>query len=506
MTQVLIIDDDSDSRELLRFTLTSLGCEVFSARDGADGLECALASPPDIIFSDILMPEMDGFELCQRVKTDPRLRHIPFVFYTATYVTEEDEQLAMDLGGAGFIRKGTDSAQFVDIVKDALKNVGIRSESAGEQSAKSLGNAHEKSVSRKLFKKINELNAERESRLSLLELTEAVVAAAMNAVIAVDPAGKIILWNRSASEMFGYGIGEALGQDLHALLVPEALLSRAKLGFEKFRQTGEGPLLGKRAEFTAQRKDGSQFPVALNLARFRRDGRWHAAATLHDISERKAREHERAREAEKLTQTLISTIGAISATLAFRDPYTAGHQSRVADLCSAIGQEMGLGEDQLVGLRLGAMIHDIGKIALPAEILVKPSRLTETEFALIKEHSRAGYEIVKDVDFPWPIAEMILQHHERLDGSGYPHGCKGKELLLESRIIGLADVVEAMSSHRPYRASLGMQAALEQIQSGRGSMFDPDVVDACVRVIQTHDMHIPEVSETVIIKPQRQGN
>lgn len=165
-----------------------------------------------------------------------------------------------------------------------------------------------------------------------------------------------------------------------------------------------------------------------------------------------------------------------------RDPYTAGHQLSVGQLASAIGVELGLPLRQLEGLQLAASVHDIGKIMVPAEILCKPTKLTRHEYELIKEHAEAGYNILKDVDFPWPIARIVHEHHERMDGSGYPNGLHGDALLLESRIVAVADVVQSMCAHRPYRPGLGSKAALEEITKNRGRLYDTDVVAACVRL------------------------
>ena len=161
-----------------------------------------------------------------------------------------------------------------------------------------------------------------------------------------------------------------------------------------------------------------------------------------------------------------------------------GHQQRVAQLARAIAQEVGLDKERIDGLRMGAIIHDIGKINVPAEFLAKPTRLTKGEFEVIKMHPEVGYNILKDIEFPWPVAEIAYQHHERLDGSGYPQGLKGSEIIYEAKIVAVADVVEAMSSHRPYRPGLGIDAALEEIETKRGQWFDPDAVDACLKLFR----------------------
>jgi putative nucleotidyltransferase with HDIG domain len=173
-------------------------------------------------------------------------------------------------------------------------------------------------------------------------------------------------------------------------------------------------------------------------------------------------------------------IQAMAFTVEKRDPYTAGHQRRVADLARTIAKEMRLPPDKIDGIRLAGVIHDIGKIAVPSEILSKPGTLNEIEFNLIKRHPDTGYDILKNIDFPWPIAEIVRQHHERIDGSGYPRGIKGDEITLEARILAVADVVEAMASHRPYRASLGLDKALEEITVNQGTKYDPDVVRICI--------------------------
>ncbi|MDD5179813.1 MAG: PAS domain S-box protein [Gallionellaceae bacterium] len=193
---------------------------------------------------------------------------------------------------------------------------------------------------------------------------------------------------------------------------------------------------------------------------------------------------EQQHSAEQVRMGLAGTIQAIAAMVEMRDPYTAGHQRRVADLAAAIAVAMGLPEEQVRGLHLAGTIHDLGKIQTPAEILSKPGKLSASEFSLIKDHPQNGYEILKDIEFPWPIAQMVLQHHEKLDGSGYPQGLKGNEILLEAKIMTVADVVEAMSSHRPYRPGLGLEAALAEIAKGRGTHYDPDAVDACIKLFK----------------------
>ncbi len=205
-------------------------------------------------------------------------------------------------------------------------------------------------------------------------------------------------------------------------------------------------------------------------------------ATLRTRLERGRLEAAERDGAARLQRVLLGTIQAVALTVEKRDPYTAGHQQTVARLAVAIAHELGWPADKVEGLRLGAMIHDIGKIYVPAEILSRPGRLSELEFQIIKSHPQVGFEIVQDVEFPWPVAQIIVQHHERLDGSGYPQGLVDEQIIPEARVLAVADVVEAIASHRPYRPALGVDAALEEIERNRGTLFDAEVVDACLRV------------------------
>ena len=187
---------------------------------------------------------------------------------------------------------------------------------------------------------------------------------------------------------------------------------------------------------------------------------------------------------ETLRMALEGTIQTLTIVIGARDPYTTGHQRRVTDLAVSIAQEIGLPENVVAGIRMAGLIHDIGKLAVPAEILCKPSKINDLEFQLIKTHPEVGYDILKKIEFPWPIADIVLQHHERMNGSGYPRKIKGPEILIEAKIINVADVVEAMASHRPYRPSLGIEKSLEQISKNRGILYDDEVVDACLRLFR----------------------
>ena len=207
-----------------------------------------------------------------------------------------------------------------------------------------------------------------------------------------------------------------------------------------------------------------------------------AIETWQDITERKKAEARIQQSFDTLQRVFEETVQAMTEIIETRDPYTAGHQRRVANLACAIAREMGLSEDQISGIRLAGILHDIGKIYVPSEILSKPDRLSKIEFEIIRTHSQRGYDILKTIEFHWPIAKMVLQHHERINGSGYPLGLSDEDILLEARILGVADVVEAMAFHRPYRNALGIDGALAEISKNRGILYDARVVDACLKL------------------------
>lgn len=213
---------------------------------------------------------------------------------------------------------------------------------------------------------------------------------------------------------------------------------------------------------------------------------------LHVRNERDQAIKEREQYTDRLRKSMEGAIQAVATVVEMRDLYTAGHQRRVAELAAAIARELGMSDEQVNGVHLAAIVHDLGKIHIPSEILSKPARLSDIEYSLVKTHSQAGYDILKGIDFPWPIALAVLQHHERMDGSGYPQGLKGDEIILEARILAVADVVDSMSSHRPYRASLGLEPALDEIRENRGVLYDPEVVDACLTLFREKKFRLPD--------------
>ena len=294
--------------------------------------------------------------------------------------------------------------------------------------------------------------------------------------------------NSRFADIFGYAApGEIVGKNPMDLTAPKDRATVTK----NIRRRLAGEVKSLSYSFTGLRKDGTELDVGVHGSLATYDGRPAIIGLLQDISERKRAEDEIRRYIARLEQAMQSTINVVATIGELRDPYTHGHERRVGEIAAAIAEEMGMDGDQVEGIRIAGYMHDVGKIGVPAEILAKPARLTKAEFDLVKDHAQQSYEILKTVPFPWPVAEAAWQHHERLDGSGYPRGLKGEEIVLEARVLAVADVVEAMSSHRPYRPGLGIDAALAEIEKNRGRLFDPAVVDACLRLFREKGYALP---------------
>jgi len=316
-------------------------------------------------------------------------------------------------------------------------------------------------------------------------LIELLLDSTSEGVYGVDTSGDCTFANASCLKMLGYDDeSELLGKNMYSLL------HHTRSDGSPF-PIEECPLYhayskGKRAHVDDEffrRSDGTSFPVSYRAVPVFSEGKLTGAVvTFLDITEQLQAREALERSGKQLKSALDGTITAVSRMIEARDPYTSGHEARVALLACNIAREMGLDENIVEGIRMGATIHDIGKIHLPAEILSKPTRLTPVEFDLIKAHPQTGHDILADISFPWPVADIAWQHHEKLDGSGYPQGLKNGEICLEARIVAVADVVEAMASHRPYRPALGIEKALEEIKAHRGGWYDPSAVDACIKL------------------------
>ncbi len=329
MPKILVIDDKIDNLISIKALLNNLipKYEIITAQSGKEGIKKAIEELPDTILLDIYMPEMDGYEVCKRLKASSTTKRIPVIMITAVRTDSKSRVKGLEIGADGYISKPINADELASQVKVMLR----------------------------IKKAEDKLRSEKDTLEKMVQKRT-----------------------------------------------------------EKIRKTQEGTIL-----------------------------------------------------------TIARIIGV-------KDPYTSSHQERVSRLTTAIAKEMNLSKEKIEGIRISSMVHDIGKIDVPAEILSKPGKITNIEYGLIRKHVITGYEILKDIDYPWPIAEIIYQHHERINGSGYPRGLKDKQISIEAKIIALADVIEAMSSHRPYRPALGIDTALEEISKNKGILYDPKVVDTCL--------------------------
>ncbi|MCD4701013.1 MAG: PAS domain S-box protein [Candidatus Aegiribacteria sp.] len=301
------------------------------------------------------------------------------------------------------------------------------------------------------------------------------------AAIVVHVDGVIVYANRASLDLVAASSPEdAIGKKIFDFVHPDyrsIVIDRMKLCQKdgKFAEPIEEKFL---------RLDGKSVDVEVTAIPITYQGRPASQVVFWDVTDRKHAEDRIKNNLDELHRTLEGTVDALSSAVETRDPYTAGHQKEVARFACVVAKEMNLSEEMIEGLRVASLLHDIGKIKIPAEILSKPALLSDIEYELIKTHPQAGLEILKSISFPWPVGKIVLQHQERMDGSGYPNGLKGDEICLEARILGVVDVVEAMCSHRPYRSSRGKEKALEEITQNRGTLYDEDVVDACLKLFR----------------------
>lgn len=495
--KILIVDDKEENRYFLEALLAGSGYEVVSATNGAEALERLRVDNFDMIISDILMPVMDGFELCRAVKSDDAFKRILFVFYTSSYTDDRDEELAVRLGGDQFIRKPTEPDVLLRIIQDLIRDAKegkVKAKEPASEDDKEVCKLYSERLVSKLEEKMLDLEGEIATRVQIEESLRAsegryrLLAENVTDVIwTTDLKLRFTYISPSIARQRGYSAEEVMVQTIKETVTPafHEIIMKALAEEMEIEKAGEAdPLRSRTLELEARCKDGSTLWTEARMSFLRdEDGRVTGIlGVTRDISERKRAEEELQQSYTRLQTALNGTIHALAAAVDIRDPYTAGHQRRVARLACAIAEEMDLSDKQIEGIRMAGLIHDIGKIGVPAEILSKPGRLTDTEFALIKAHAQIAYDILKTTDFSWPLPQTILQHHERMDGSGYPNGLKDDDILVEPRIIAVADTVEAMSSHRPYRPALGIDKALEEISISRGVKYDPEIVDACLKL------------------------
>ncbi len=457
--RALMVEDSEDDTLLLIRELKKGGFNVEYERvETAVAMETALREKQwDIILCDYKMPKFDGasaISLLKETKID-----IPIIIISGT-IGEETAVECMRLGAQDYLMKGKLS-RLCSAIKRELEDARIRS--SHKQTEEALHQSEEK------YKTI------------LDNMQEGYYE--------IDLSGHFTFFNDAMCRNLGCSPNELMNMN-SCQYTEEEDLEDVLRTFDTVYTTGE-PV--KEHCWRVKRKDGSQRYMAGSIS-LKKDSSGKPIgfrALARDTTERKQEELKLHQTLESLKKAVGTTIQVLVSALESRDPYTAGHQARVAHLACAVAEEMGLDKERIDGIRLAGCIHDIGKLSIPAEILSKPTKLTNLEFSLIKEHPRSGYEMLKHVESPWPLADIVHQHHERIDGSGYPGKLKGNEIILEARIMAVADVVEAMASHRPYRASLGVEAALDEIRKNKGIIFDSAVVDACLNLFTVKSYNLP---------------
>ena len=511
--RILIVEDSLIQSAQLKDLLQEHGYWVTVATNGQEGLAAVRERKPDLIISDVIMPGMDGYEMCQAIKHNGELRDIPIILLTVPSDTK-DIIRALQAGVDYYLTKPYYENHLLSQVESALARP-VRQKSKGaeeelevifggerhvltsdrQQMLNLLLSTYDDAVqqNRKLIQTQRELQklneklqqeiierkqAEEESR-RLKDFNEGIVQNMAEGIAVEDAEGRIIFVNPAAADLLGYSPEELLGQHWTVIVPPDQHPS-VQAAYERHVH-GETD----RYELQLVRQDGTSVPVLVSGSPRIEEGRFAGTLTVFtDITEHKRVEEELQRSLERLEKTFNETVQALALAIRTRNPYMAGHQRRVTQLATAIAEEMGLPEEQVEGIRVAGLIHDIGKISVPVEILSNPEGITELEYGIIKAHPQIGYDILKAVEFPWPVAEIVLQHHERLDGSGYPQGLSGDEIMLEARILAVADVVDAMASHQPYRAARGLDEALEEISQNRGVLYDPGAVGACLKLFK----------------------
>jgi len=445
--RVLIVDDSEDDGLLLVRNLKNGGFSPsYEQVDTAEAMSKALDNQTwDVILCDNSMPTLDAASALELYKY--KGLDLPFIIVSGA-IADETAVAAMKAGAHDYIMKGN-LARLSSAIDRELREAKNRQE-----------------------RRITEIQLRKSE-----EKYRALFEDSRDAIYLNNQEGELIDFNLSTLELFGYSREEMLGTNTKSVFVNP----------DKYeRRQDEIAKKGSVREFKAKlrKKDGTEMDclITSTVRQAKDKSKLGYQGMIRDISELVSSRKQIETTLNDLRKALGGTIEAMALTVETRDPYTAGHQRRVSNLARGIATEMGVSKAQIQGVRMAGVIHDIGKISVPGEILSKPGNISQNEFGIIKEHPQVGYNILKTVDFPWPIAQIVLQHHERMDGSGYPNGISGENILLEARILAVADVVEAMASHRPYRAALGINLALNEISKNCGSSYDSKVVDACLRL------------------------
>ena len=466
---ILIVDDEKIVRQLLISILSAAGYPCIEAGNADDALQQLKNRDVSIVLSDIKMPKKSGIELLNEVMAGyPDMAVIMISAVSSSDVAIE----CMRQGAFDYIIKPFNTHEVM-----------LRVEHALEKRKLLLDNIeYRKRLEQTIGQQAEEIGASEENFRNSLDSSPLGIRI-------MTAEGKTLYANRALLEIYGYS-SEA---EMEAIPYRDRHTAETYIAHqERVRRMAQGEPVESTYEIDIVRKNGEIRRLLRNRGKVRWNGRIEFQTLVQDITERVRAEKALRESYNKLDKMLDAVIRTIASTVEMRDPYTSGHQNRVASLAGAIAGEMGLPPETVKGILVVAAIHDIGKICVPAEILCKPGRITEAEYSIIKEHARTGYNILKGIDFPWPVAQAVLQHHERMDGSGYPGQLSGEDIILEAKVIAVADVVESMASNRPYRTSLGLDKALAEISQQRGILYNPVVVDACLKLFNEKGFKLDE--------------
>ncbi len=459
MATVLIVDDEQSIRETLSEFLKEEGHDVIVAADVQSAIAAVGKNPPDVVVTDIILPGVTGVTLLKQLRQHAPQVQVVMITGEPTVDTATE---AVRQGAFDYLPKPVSRDRLKAVVASAARVKALADERARLEAENIRYRKHlEEEVAEKAAAL---LESEEKYRTVIENANEAVFVAQGSSLQFVNP---------KTCEITGYSREQLRRLDFSDLIHPED----REMVVDRFRKRIRGESVPAEYEFRIVTASKEERWIEIRPVTIEWDGQPATLNFASDVTERRRAE-------VALKEALGGTIEAIGLTTETRDPYTAGHQRRVTELAVAIAEELDFDEQQIEGIQAAGLMHDIGKMAVPAEILSKPSALTDMEMSLIQSHPRVAYDILKSVTFPWPVAQIVLQHHERIDGTGYPQGLRGDEILIEARVLAVADTVEAMASHRPYRAALGIDAALKEIEAHRGSHYDPEIADACLRLFR----------------------
>ena len=457
---ILIVDDDEDTCWNLAQVFGRMGYETESARTGKETLEKAKEKFFNLTLLDIKLPDMEGIELIAPLK---EIHPDMALIIVTGYASLKTAVLALNNGASGYITKPLDMDEMLSKVRDILEMQRLVIENRG--------------LYQKAQKELTERKQAEEALLKAAEEWRYCFDALNEMMLLIDSNFRVQRVNKATARILGRKMGKILGQPCYRLIhgteSPPDYCPHVQVitTASPHNVEIEEPYLGRILDISVS-------PVMNKKGCIDR-----IVEIIDDVTDRRHQEQKTIRLTQTLAESFKGTTEAITELVESRDPYTVGHSKGVAELATRIAQEMGMEKEEIQGIWVCAMLHDVGKAVIPSDVLNKPGELSDNELGIIKEHPKKSYDILLRIPFPWPVAEVVYQHHERLDGSGYPRGLKGDEIHIWARILAAADVLDAMTNHRPYRPALRLQDAINEIERARGTLYEEQVVDACAGLL-----------------------